>query len=514
MRYPLENPPISSKPKLSQYYGFDFNGTEICRLSGDQAQAQIISDSIGGAYITWEDARVGSLQEDIYIQRVDSNGSIQFPTNGIPICTADSWQKQPQMISDGSGGAIITWADDRIPPIGFISQTDIYTQRINSTGDVQWDANGTVICTAERFQQKPLLVSDETGGAIIAWQDYRTGSYDIYTQRINSTGDIQWDANGTAICLYSGYQYIEDIISDGAGGAIMVWLDTRDDFSERDIYAQKINSSGSVQWTIDGVKLSDVHVEQSYPQICSDGMGGAIITWMDNRSSSNKIYTQKINSTGGIQWGANGTSVSTRMTNQLIPSICTDEMGGAIIAWMDNRNEINYYDIYAQRINSTGNRQWNSNDNPILIADNNQALNHLISDGMGGALIAVTDDREELDSKNIYAQRIFSNGSVQSTLSGVAVCTVLDKYDKIANKWGAQLCSDGAEGAIFTWADHRNIGNNNDIYAQRLLNFTHIPSSSGQPLIPFGSVYIVFAFIGWFFLIILTNRKISSKAKR
>ena len=35
-----------------------------------------------------------------------------------------------------------------------------------------------------------VSVSDKTGGAIVVWQDYRSGSRDIYAQRIYSGGDL------------------------------------------------------------------------------------------------------------------------------------------------------------------------------------------------------------------------------------------------------------------------------------------------------------------------------------
>lgn len=99
--------------------------------------------------------------------------------NGMAICTAEDNQNFPQICSDGAGGAIITWVDDRS------SELDIYTQRVNSIGDVQWALNGTAICTADNDQEDPQICSDGTGGAIITWEDRRSGAdYDIYAQRI------------------------------------------------------------------------------------------------------------------------------------------------------------------------------------------------------------------------------------------------------------------------------------------------------------------------------------------
>ena len=71
-----------------------------------------------------------------------------------------------------------------------------------SPGRAQWQLNGTVISTAKLDQQYPLAVPDGAGGAIITWMDYRVGgTADIYAQRINAQGVVQWTADGVAICM-------------------------------------------------------------------------------------------------------------------------------------------------------------------------------------------------------------------------------------------------------------------------------------------------------------------------
>ncbi len=42
------------------------------------------------------------------------------------------------------------------------------------------------------------------------------------------------------------------LVSDGEGGAIIIWRDYR---SFAGIYAQRVNSSGHIQWTLDGITL-------------------------------------------------------------------------------------------------------------------------------------------------------------------------------------------------------------------------------------------------------------------
>nr|MBA3899626.1 T9SS type A sorting domain-containing protein [Bacteroidota bacterium] len=157
------------------------------------------------------------------------------------------------------------------------------------------------ICTATGARE-PQLISDGAGGAIITWQDRRSGLFeaDIYAQRVNESGVVQWTADGVAISTATGEQRWPQLISDDAGGAIITWTDNRSGFSESDIYAQRLNASGVVQWTADGVAISTTTGDQQNPQLISDGAGGAIITWQDQRSGNNDIYAQNVCASGII----------------------------------------------------------------------------------------------------------------------------------------------------------------------------------------------------------------------
>lgn len=314
--------------------------TAICTTVEKQQSPQLTTDSSGGAIITWEDYRGGLT--DIYAQRVDASGAVQWTLNGVPVCTAADYQSWPQLTSASSGGAIITWHDFR---------GDVYAQRLDASGSPQWTANGTAICTAVNSQGYPHLTSDTSGGAIITWFDNRSGtSYDIYAQRVKAGGAVEWVADGTQIRTAGDNPSSLQLASDGSGGAIVTWEEYRNGTDE--IYVQRINPNGAVQWTTNGVSVCTAANTDSGPQLTSDGSGGAIITWRDGRSGTNDIYAQRVSASGAVQWAANGAPICTAANTQGFPQLTSDGSGGAIVTWPDYRNS--NYDIYAQRVDSVG----------------------------------------------------------------------------------------------------------------------------------------------------------------
>src|SRR5262249_55168589 len=92
-----------------------------------------------------------------------------------------------------------------------------------------WMLNGNAVCAAADGQYNPAIVSDGVGGAIVAWYDYRSGDADVYAQRVAGDGSIVWGGspNGVAVCTVPGAQMPVVITTDGAGGAVIMWQDQR-----------------------------------------------------------------------------------------------------------------------------------------------------------------------------------------------------------------------------------------------------------------------------------------------
>ena len=434
------------------------NGIPICTAPRGQELPTIISDGAGGAIITWWDDR-DPADYHIYAQRVDPSGTVLWTLDGVAVCTVEGGQFDPEIASDGAGGAIIVWRDLRN---GGYSYFDIYAQRVDPSGKTLWPADGVPICTSTGLQADYRIIADGVGGAIITWFDSRSGSDDdVYAQRVDASGSVSWTVNGVPICTAVGDQDYPELVSDGSGGAIITWEDGRS-AGNKDVYAQRIDASGVISWVANGVSVCSAIGNQENPCIVSDGAGGAIVAWPDYRTGKHyDVYAQRINASGALLWKANGAPICTAIGNQSLPEVISDGVGGAIITWWDYRNGINY-DIYAQRIDGSGLNLWAANGAPVCLAIGNQSWPELASDGIGGAVVTWMDYRDWSTSGNdIYAQHLNASGNRLWAADGVAICTATQ------NQEFPQIAPDGGGGAIIAWDDDRVSYSNSDIYAQR-----------------------------------------------
>lgn len=76
----------------------------------------------------------------------------------------------------------------------------------NSIALGQWPQDLSLnlpICTQTNEQVNPLVISDGYGGAIILWEDLRDGDKDLYAQRVSQDGQKLWQENGIPIVTTS-----------------------------------------------------------------------------------------------------------------------------------------------------------------------------------------------------------------------------------------------------------------------------------------------------------------------
>ena len=433
----------------------DVNGFPLCTAPGDQLGPVAVSDGAGGAIVAWHDGRPTVAAGGVcFAQRVSAAGVPLWTSNGVQLSTTGDPGEPggpvgPAIDSDGVGGAFLAYG-------GNSSQSR--AQWVNGSGVAQWGADGVQLTNASSSMRHVAIVRDVNGagGAIVVWrQDNGAGgTSDVYAQKVNAAGTIQWGASGAPVATTNMNNETHPVlISDGAGGAIVVWFNGTDGCR-----AQRLNSAGVPQWS--NTPLSSLSNNRR-PAIVSDGSGGAVVAWAAGNTG---IFVQRVTSAGNRQWSPNNTGVQLcTQGNQC--SMIPDGAGGATVAWQDFGGQ---YNIFAQRVNGAGTTQWVLNGVEVCFVPNDQLAPTIVSDGGTGAILAWYDGRTPASVDDIYAQRIDAAGASQWTLNGVPLCTAANSQQN------PTIAADGAGGAFVSWQDRRS-GTHDDIY------FHHL-RSSGEPL--------------------------------
>lgn len=457
----------------------------VCTVPGAQIYTRVVTDGAGGALVVWTDFRDGQ-DEDLYAQRVQrlpTGLAIApgWPANGRALTTAARSQVNTRVVSDGAGGAIVVWEDNRDV---FISGADIYAQRVTAEGTIApgWPADGLPLCTAPGYQSYPSVAQDGAGGAIVVWEDYRVSGgspgtnsdSDIYSMRVRPDGSFApgWAVNGNPVCTAPEQQATAVVVADAAGGAIVAWGDLRDVTTNRsDVYAQRLTPAGETAagWPAQGMRLSSAPERQGANlRIVTDGAGGAIVAWVDFRNepgSREDIFAQRVTATGAIAagWPPDGLAVCVAPGLQLDFGMVADEAGGALLVWEDYRNYASTAaDLYGQRITGSGEVALGWVANGVLVATGPgwQLTPSVVGDGQGGMLLGFTSYPDAGGGYDLFAQRVTADGSIPPgwPAEGRALCTEPSESD-----YEAAAVADGAGGMIVA-SEH--VTTVTDIYAQ------------------------------------------------
>ena len=356
----------------------------------------------GDVIVVYEDSRNGNT--DIYAQKVDGEGKILWGKLSQPVCTAPRDQLSPRIIADNEGGVIITWQDDRN------GNFDIFAQRLDAAGNPLWQNDGIPICSLLNGQVFPQMVGDGRGGAIILWQDYRSGAEDLYAQRIAPSGQSIWPAAGAPVCTAPGSQWQAQLISDGAGGAIAAWTDRRN--GNADLYAQRLNPTGQGIWKTDGVIVAGGEHDQGTAALVSDGYQGALIAW----KNSDSLILQRVGSDGNLIFSAPGMVIAKNAAGAAAVQIAPDGAGGALLVWSDPK--AGDPDLYVQYMNPAGQILWGE-EGRVLLAMRGAQINPRITGS--GPWVIVWEDIRDKDSrgKQLFAQRIGKDGYYYWPVTGV-----------------------------------------------------------------------------------------------
>ena len=267
----------------------------------------------------------------------------------------------------------------------------------------QWQLNGVAVCdtVGEQYIATNGILSDGEGGAFVVWGDGRSG-WDIYAQHVDSSGRMLWGRQGKPICTAPGWQYAPRITIDGEGGFVAAWHDTRND--ARDVYAQRVDKYGNFLWDINGIPIINFREYQGVTDILFTSDSCFIVVWTDDRQfpDSTFVYTQKVTKSGQLLWDEEGIRVSdTWGTTKLV----SDLSGGALCIWPKTGDT----GILVQHIDMYGTRLWGKigKEASIDFAKDIDTRLSVCSDSSAGAFIAWDNDK----TMNAYIQHIDSDGN-------------------------------------------------------------------------------------------------------
>jgi hypothetical protein len=444
---------ISSVPLYSQWVNNPVLNTKIVVGASKPINISSVEDLKGGAFIFWEDNKSG-FQNDIFFIHMDGNGKVSFRSDGKKVSELNGNKVQPEVSLNLPNTAVVVWKDFTKSKSG-----NLFAQRVYSNGNLLWPNDGVQVSPNYPDVNDYSICSDNLGNVYLSYvaKDNEFGTaYKIIFQKIKVNGELQNNIDGISVYDSPGRKSSTSIIADNEGGAFLFWLENQG--SHTLLFGSHIDSSGQDVWGKKHAAISNSnHTVLSYSVQKTD-FSSIYVAWQIQKSEK-EIYHQMISFSGKPLWGLGGRIASAKKGIKTNPQVLTAD-STIILSWT---NELkNDKDVYIQKFNQKGNPKWKE-DVPAIKLQKDQFGQKLLSDGKGGAIVFWVDKRQESVRANIYAQRISSTGKRLWDSLGIAVAS-----HNNTEKSYLSVVSDLRGGTIAIFREIRD--SKEEIYAQKIFN--------------------------------------------
>ncbi|MEM7038190.1 MAG: hypothetical protein AAF570_14495, partial [Bacteroidota bacterium] len=397
---------------------------------------------------------------NLHAQKLDKNGNFFWQAGGLDIFANVEENHQNPNIVPDGYGGML-----------FVYQkyssethgTDIYRGRLNSSGELLFHF---ATCYSQDEQLNPVIMK-KGSKALLCWEDRRNGNWDLYAQMIRlNDGILEWDVNGVPVIKTDADERNPVVITAASYGyQVFSWLQRSG--KETKVYVQKLNNLGEPAWGEEGKEVCATSRSQTEPAIWPDAEGGLWCSWTDRRDpGSAHIYLQHVNGLGRPLLRKEGSKMAAEHSQVWAKlaglKILAARTGHFFVVWEDFRSGDKDPDLYIQKLDQRGKPVWRRGGIPVCLAPGEQSRPVLVEDGVGGVIVSWADRRNMRDD-NIYAQRISAWGKMLWRSDGVQVCGAASDQNSI------RAISDGKEGIVLCWVDARTLVETGfDLYIQRI----------------------------------------------
>lgn len=305
----------NGEPELEQH-GRLLTGLEV----GHFDSPGLCSDGVGGffaAFMCYMDN-----DEDIRVARVRSDGSLHNDSLSVlDLEGSSAYYLSPECEPDGDAGVWLAWSErsEDGNKFGIVTRCD-------SLLNMRWPnhvafENGAGDITIWGIARTP------DDGCVVSW---RTANQ-LVLSKLSGGGAIEWTQVVRDTVNSVGYSDVEV----GSDGTIhVIWLDRRAGFSASELYAQQVQSDGTVLLQQNGVRVAGriSTTQGSDPKLILDD-GVIVVARLGDWSLNNPMRVFKFNAQFQPVWAAEGMAISTVDSDAKYFDATGDGRGGVMVVW-------------------------------------------------------------------------------------------------------------------------------------------------------------------------------------
>jgi PKD repeat protein len=211
--------------------------------SGPVVYLKMCRDASGGIVFSWYRS-VDSTQFHSYVQRMDADGTIGMPANGVLASTSTNRNHMypvPAFLSQ-TQEIVLFFSEQDLNQ----NMRGMYAQKFDLQGNRLWGDEGLQLIGLSNNDYGLFTADGKDNNAICIYQAAVFGTMDAKMQAVmlDDQGDFVWTEHFIDLCSYQSEKLHNVMTTYYMGQWVAVWQDQRTDYG--DIYAQNIQQDGSL----------------------------------------------------------------------------------------------------------------------------------------------------------------------------------------------------------------------------------------------------------------------------
>ena len=318
-------------------------GVTASTFSGGQRSVAVRGSTV---YLVWNDKSRGD--DDVYLAVSCDRGLTFGLPILVNDDTGTAPQMAPTVAVDGGGRAVIAWIDGRNRPLTLPAPQayDVYLAAATGTDCASVAVGPNLLVASVGMSGDPsvALAVDWFGRMYLAWPDDGLGSTKATIWMTRGTPTVGTEVAFTtavpASDVATTYQSRPAIAADDNGGVVVAWNDSRS--GSQDVYWRKgrFAANGTVQFAASEVVVNTkTDGDQVSPSVALDRNGTAYVAWGQQLGLERRHIYLALSAAPDLALSANRPVVPDSLeADENFPSLVVESDGGITIAFADNRN--------------------------------------------------------------------------------------------------------------------------------------------------------------------------------
>ena len=434
---------------------FFFFSVTLCQWSTDPStpqslgsgiQTQAVSTPDGGLYVAW----LSDGNYHVYLQYLNPLGEPQLGQGGMVVSDNQnaSWIAvyHLNLGVDQEGNAIISTVDQRTGSVW-----EVYAYKVGPDGTMYWGADGLALTTSSVSNMSPRLAVTDDNSVIVTWTH---NDNTLLFQHISSSGTLLW-GEGILVTDNDATLISPNPIITSDNNILIQWIRQTGPFwaANSELYLQKYDHDGNTLWNDPVVAAGPVVFpmgnwsQQSLP----DANSGNFSAWTEMAGNVQNARTQHTDTDGNLLW-AGGVGFSDNSSHfRISPKLAIAESNQDLIAvWNESNSSQSQRGVYAQRLDSGGNKLWGSNGTPVIELNGDYDYLDLSVHGLGDDIISTYIEQTVTMNGDIYATRLNQNGNPVWLNNRIAVTS--------SGNSKSDMVTDGGSNFVFiVWTENGSV---------------------------------------------------------